>query len=146
MFLEIIADAQDQAPLEFVSGFHHRGRAGRGLFQIDDLEIGFEVGQREDLFALCVHHEGPAIEDEFVVSAHLVDEDDGHAVFPGEVAEEPPSLLVLPRMPRRGGKIQDHVDTRFREFSEGVHGVAELLAPGILANGQADPDAADREE
>jgi hypothetical protein len=138
---EVVADAHDQAGLELGHGIRilHRFRChGRRGFQVHHLEGRLEEGKRREDASPRIRDERAPVEDQLVVAAYLIHEDDGDTVARCEFGDHAPARGRPAHVPRRRGDVEDDAGTRTRQLADGIHRVAQLVHPGVLAHGEAD--------
>ena len=109
--------------------------------EVDDHQVGGELRAGGDQGPVGAHDEGVAVEDQFVLPAHLVDVRDGapglgHPALQHLEALGPPATVV-------GRRVE--VDDDVRPGAAGM-GHGSVVEPDVLADGHADPGPGDAEE
>ena len=111
--------------------------------EVDDEQVFFEVFGLGDDFALGVEDDGVAVEDEFVVSADLVDVDDGEVPALGLEAEEFVAVFVFAEDEGGGGDVEKEFGAGAGECADGIEVVEGafdefFVIPEVFADGDAD--------
>ena len=118
------------------------GKCPRGVSRdIDDGHGALEERKGCDDAALGIGGKGSAVEDEFVVAADLIDEDQGHLEIGRQARIHPPTLQGLARVPGGCRWIEDHRRVARADLCQGVDAVIELPGPGVFADRQANSGA-----
>ena len=95
---------------------------------------GFVVGGGAQHRAVGGHGEGPTVEDQFILAAHLVDVDHRNFILPGALGHQPLALDGLATMKGRGVEVENQRRPGLLRPATG------LSFPDILANTQAHRD------
>ena len=138
LLAEVVADAEHERRLE-LRDRRGIGRDRRTRVEIEHLERRREVRERGAHAARRVDGEGRAVEDQLVVAADLVAEQDRDAVEPRERRHHLASLRRLADVERRGRAVRDEPRARRHELAGGIDRVVEHLGPGVLAHRHAEP-------
>ena len=150
--VQVVSHAENESALQELDVVLDRLRLGSsGREGIDDREVLAEARQSLDNGSGRVDHEAGAVEDQLVVSADEVDEDEGHAVATGRVDDHGLAKRDLVLLPRRRRDREDQLGPLPHQLLDRVDRVRpalapELPAPDVLADGQADATAAEGED
>ena len=148
LLAEVVADPEYQSGLELRGvGEVLEARGGGGLVrvEVDDAKVFLEVGELGEHPAAGVAREGGTVEYQLVVAADLVDEDERHAVAPGQVGDHVAAIGALVHVPRGRREVQHQLCARARELARRVDIVAEQLDPPVLAHRESDAALAERD-
>ncbi len=147
-FADVIASAEDEGFIDasVYSVVFGADVSGAGL-SVDEDQVFLKcVGSGEKL-SVGADREARAVEDQRVVSADLVDHDDGHMVALGDGREHLEADLALVTPVGRGGDVEDERAGSFpgftHKFVDGIDGIEALrpeglVVPGVFANGEGD--------
>ena len=123
-------------------------RAGR---EVVDQQILGECRRLALDLAVGADQQRAPVEDQRIVAAHQVAHGDGQPVPPGRCGEHPAPDFGLADGVRGGGDVEDRLGALRGQLLDGIAQVARLLpellvVPQVLADGNADPHAGDRNQ
>src|ERR1035438_925656 len=124
--------------------------ASEGLC-VDQDEIFFERSRRSNDLALSVHGEATAIEYQLVITADLVDVDDGNIETTSGSGENLAAQCALAHVIRGGVDADESTRSSLSELFHRIAAVEAafpklLVVPGILTDGEGGGGAAERSE
>ena len=105
---------------------------------VDDHEVLDELLAAVEEVALGVEHQRAAVEDQLVLAADLVDVDERRVAVGRPGGEHPLAVGGLAAVVRRGVDVDGELGP-----AVGLHGERTVGAPDVLADADADVDAAD---
>ena len=113
---------------------------GAGLGQVHRHHRLFKSRQHRDGLPRLIQGQAAAVEDELVITPHLVDIDQGNPVFPGVVLEQAVAQLLFAHLKGRGGNINEHRGPLPGLDLDGVQGIEPAepqlrIVPGVFADG-----------
>ena len=89
---------------------------------------------------LRINGEGTPVKHQFILTAHLINVEDGHCLRPGHAGDLSDPLRLLALMEGRSIQIDEYLRTGLLCFGRG------LLMPDILTNGQTKLDTSQRHD
>ena len=139
----IVAGAQHQG-FQGRAGIRFHGRPDRAAtrIQIDHDQIGRVLGGARDHLAARVQCQARSIEDQVILTADLIDEDQGASPTPGHLGQHARAQVALLHSVGRGRNVDEQVGARGHQLLDGI---LAIQAPGpeiaIVPHVLADRDA-----